>query len=326
MAVESTDQAASSIAAPESSERKPLGDICAGCSELTERIERLELLLAEHADAVVVPALSTTSCYWICIAVHAFVTFSLFAIEIAVQFGLIAVVGAIGTLAVCHVLSTRPIHIKLARTALSSVTVGFSAIAAMAVADVASPSEILPSICIYFPIVFGTAWFVTKLFVWTRGWKLLPPGGANEYPKLRIWHFFLWTFVAAVFLAMCRWLVDDVEELMGVEALGLVLQGGVPAALCTVFACLLARVTLVPNNPRVLRHVSILAASALGVFVCVASLFLLLSGGTGSSFETLAIVMLYAPFATFGALASPGFTFLMLRIAKYRMVVPGRIA
>ncbi len=40
-----------------------------------------------------------------------------------------------------------------------------------------------------------TAWFVAKTFVWTRGWRMVAPGGDRESAKLRIRHLLIYTLI-----------------------------------------------------------------------------------------------------------------------------------
>jgi len=324
MPFESTERVDRSHIDSPSSEREPLRDVCAGCAELAKRVERLERQLAARTEDVAAPTLSATGCYWICIGVHAFVTFGLFSNQIGVQFGMLAMAGAVGTLAVCHVLSTRPIHTKLLRSLLSVTIVGTSAIIAMALADLGDAGDLLRASCVYVPFFVGSAWFVAKIAVWTRGWRVVPPRGASELPKLRIWHLLLCTFVASVYLALVRWLITDTEDLLSPEMAGVVLYVTLPAAACTAFACALAKAILLQNNSRVFLKATGLVLSALMVSVGGWTLVFVLSGGVDNILEVSLALALYAPLTVIGVFASPCFTFLMLRIANYRFIVPSR--
>jgi hypothetical protein len=324
MPIESTERVDRGHIASPSPEREPLRDVCPGCADLAIRVERLERQLAARTEDVAGSPLGATGCYWICIGVHAFVTFGLFSNEIGLQFGMLAMAGAVGTLAVCHVLSTRPMHTKLLRSLLSITIVGTSAIIAMALADMGDAGDLLRAICVYVPFFVGSAWFVAKIAVWTRGWRVVPPGGASEFPKLRIWHLLLCTFVVAVYLALVRLLVTDTEELLSAEMVGVVLYVTLPAAVCTVFACALAKVILLQNNPRVFLKATGLVLIALMVTVGGWILVFVLSGEVDNILEVSLALALYAPLTVIGVFASPCFTFLMLWIANYRFIVPSR--
>ena len=326
MSVESVDKAARTPSDSASSERRPLGDVCGGCRELEERVERLERHLLEKVAEVSTPALSTTGCYWICVSVHAFVTFSLCSNELGIQFGMLVIAGAVGTLAVCHVFSTRPIHVRIMRSLLSMAIVGGSALVAVSQGNLSTASDLLPAVQIYLPLLAGSAWFVAKLFVWTRGWMLVPPNGASEFPKLRIWHLFLATLVAAVYLAIGRVLIDDTDVFLGGEMMLLVLYITFPTAVCTVFACVLARIILQPPNPKKVLQATLLGTSAFALAALGWGVLILISGDADSIVELSLMVAFYAPLAALGVFASPGFTFLMLRTAKYRFVIPGQSA
>jgi hypothetical protein len=230
--------------------------------------------------------------------------------------------GAIGTLAVVHVLSTRPIHLKILRTILSTGIVVAGAFAGMALAGFDSSDETLAAVCLCFPFLFGSAWLATKMFVWTRGWRLIAPNGPSELPKLRIWHLLFFTFIVAVYLAVSRWLITDADEVLGVEALSMLTFITIPTAVFTAFSCALARVMLRPKNPRKFRHAVLFTTSALVASACTWTLALLLLGGGGSLAEFALGLLLYMPLTTIGILASPCFTFLMLRLANYRLVAP----
>ncbi|MDA1054003.1 MAG: hypothetical protein O3C40_26435, partial [Planctomycetota bacterium] len=75
-----------------------------------------------------------------------------------------------------------------AKKSFTALLVGASAIVAMSLADFGTANDLMPGICIYLPFLGGGVWLVAKIFVWTRGWRLVPPHGASEFPKLRIWH------------------------------------------------------------------------------------------------------------------------------------------
>jgi hypothetical protein len=284
----------------------------------------LERALAARAEEVGGPSLSTTGCYWICVAVHAFAIFCLFSSQIGIQLGMLALAGAVGTLAVCHVLSTGPVHTNLLRSLLAITVVGASAISGMAIGNEVDANDALSAIWVHLPFFVGSAWIVAKIAVWARGWRVVPPRGANAFPKLRIWHLLLYTFVAALYLAVARWLVTDREDVLSPAIVGGVLYVALPAAFCTVFACLLAKMILLQNNPRVLLKVTGLALSALAVSVFGWTSVFMLSGGVDNIFEVALALVLYAPLSVVGVFASPCFTFVMLRIANYRFVVPKR--
>ena len=99
---------------------------CQGCLELAVRVERLEAALATQR-VVDTTTLSTTACYWTCVGVHAVALFIMYAVEVLLQFGMMGTIGAIATLVAVQVISTRPIHIRTARTLLTTLIVSFAA-------------------------------------------------------------------------------------------------------------------------------------------------------------------------------------------------------
>ncbi|MDA1054004.1 MAG: hypothetical protein O3C40_26440 [Planctomycetota bacterium] len=129
-----------------------------------------------------------------------------------------------------------------------------------------------------------------------------------------------------MYLAIGRELIEDTEELLGAEMVGLVLYITIPAVVCTGFACALARIILVPGNPRALTHAALLATSAFVVIACGWTAVLLVSGGADSPLKVSLAIVLYSSLTALGVFASPCFTFLMLRMAKYRFIMPGRSA
>jgi hypothetical protein len=320
MSVQPTEESLPVLQEDTSSDRESFGGVCAGCYELTERVERLEQKLAAHSEEVSLPTLDTTRCYWICIAVHALVMFCLFSNEDAVSFGGLALCGATGTLMVCHVFSTHAIHAKILRSLLSISVVAVASILAMGMADMSDPEELLALIWVFSPFLFTSGWLVAKVVVWSRGWRIVPPNHASEFPKLHISHLLLCTFLVAAYLAIGRVLIGDNEDLLGAEMAISALYIALPTSVCTFFACALARIIMGPDRHNLYKRVTLLAIAA---FLTSGAAYTLLAIFSGESdpevFMLLAILSLQT---TVGVFASSCFTFLMLRIAKYRLALP----
>ncbi len=182
----------------------------------------------------------------------------------------------------------------------------------------------LTTICVYVPFCLGSTWLVAKTAVWALGWRVVPPKGGNEFPRLQIWHLLLYTFVAALYLAPVRLLVTGREDLLSPEMVRVVLYVTLPTAVCSAFACVLAKTILLRDNSRVFMKATGLILSALLVSVCGWTLVIVLSGGVDSILDASLVLALYALPTVVCVFASPCFTFLMLRIANYRFIVPRR--
>lgn len=291
---------------------------CDGCKELAERVERLEQLLADRGLDVTPHNLSTTECYWICIGMHAMGVCILCAAEPLVQFGMMMSLGAIATLVVTQVFSTRPIHQRILRTLLSVSLVVGAAMMGLWMGDVAAPSDVFPYALMLFPPVFASGWIVAKLLVWTRGWRIVPPGYSTSYPKLGILHLMLCTMMCAVYLAANRMMVDDLESWFGEDFITTIIYLCVPAAACTAISCCLARILLERSSASAwLRCLALAVASVACMSVLVLGLFATAGVFTVSGEIVLALMLYVLPLIG-GVFVSSGSTFALMRIANYR--------
>ena len=68
-------------------EDQPLGDVCAGCAELTQRIEELERRLARVETSSTSTFMSAWTCYWSCVGFHALLVFVSFQSDSWESFG-----------------------------------------------------------------------------------------------------------------------------------------------------------------------------------------------------------------------------------------------
>jgi hypothetical protein len=292
---------------------------CDGCRELTARIERLEKRLAA-LDPSTVPAtrLSTTTCYWICLLVHALVLFC-FMSSILLMLGLVLAWGACGTLIVCHVFSTRTIPQKTMRSLLSvSIGIGSCLLALGINKDIAvgDLSFVLPVL----PLVFVGPWFAAKIFVWTRRWRLVPPDHTDEYPRLQIRHLLLGTLSAALYLALIRLSIGEADELLKAETLSVIPYGAIPALIATVLGCVLARIMLSERSKKMPRNLCWFAVTMIGLaVVCVTAMMWVTDSGALNG-ELIMTMAVYTLLVLLCLCASPLFTFVMLRQARYRLL------
>lgn len=303
---------------PESSPQ----EACAGCRELTARVERLEAALAARplgtgplTDST---ALTTTACYWTCVGVHACVLFLMYAVEPLLQFGLMGTIGAVATLVAVQVLSTRPIHVRTARTLLTTLIVTFAAMLGLWVGQDAEFMEIMPFMLLMYPPVFASGWLVAKLFVWVGGWRVVPPGKSSEYPRLGILHLLLCTLVIALYLGLNRLLIQDISDWIGEDVAGTLAYICIPMALCTVVACVLARILLVESIPKAIVACALLGVGTTITMLAVCILIFALWGEFSFDAEIMLGLLIYSIPLTLGVFASAGGTFSLMRVAKYR--------
>ncbi len=293
-------------------------EVCAGCRELTLRVERLEARLAAGFD-VGSQALGTTACYWICLAVHAVVTFTLCSSAFTVSIAMLPLLGAFGTAVVCHVLSTRPILEKSLRTLLSFSLVILSAVIPMQIAGVMDMTDIFPTVMIYSPPMFFSGWFVAKLFVWIRRWRIAPPGYNTELPKLKIRHLMGSTLVVAVYLGGTRYLASGEIDFSGTELLLGMAYVAIPTAVATILASVMARLIL-SRRGHLIRNLLLFTTIT---FISGMLIYAIISmySGTEIGGEEMMMLVTYGVALLVGLLASPAFTFAMLRQSGYRILV-----
>lgn len=296
--------------------------VCDGCRDLTLRVERLE----QHLAALPIGnphKLTTNACYWICVAVHAVLTFMLMSSALMVQVGLVMLLGAIGTATSTHVLSSRPTYKKLPRTMAAFAIVTGSGLLSISMADLVDVTEFVSTLMIYLPVLLGCSWFVAKLFVWTRGWRIVPPGEPDVSAKLQIRQLLFCTLLIAIYLGSVRYFFF--EELAEVSASELALSlvyFVVPVSASTLFACLISRILLSPSG-HLVRNLCLLGSFLLLLTALVYGIFFAINGGESLGSETVVALMTYGMVALTGILASPAFTYTMMRWANYRMVHPG---
>jgi hypothetical protein len=299
---------------------------CEGCRERTARIEQLERRIEELEDgSVSQPNFAATRCYWICLATHAVITLGLFLNPYTIQIGIVTTIGFLGTLSACHGLSTRSLPARLWRTVVALTVVIGSAMIATSMQGGIDVSEMALMILFYLVPMLLTGWFVAKIFVWTRGWRLVPPGGTSESAKLQIRHLMIWTFVVAVLLTAGRLAVGDQTEVFEGDVLVAVLWAAVPAVVSTLIGCVLARILLSRSNRKLVRK--LFAFAAVSLVLVVGTYFAVLGAmgeisADGVDLQSFVIISLYVVFAVFGLMASPVFTFVMMRTANYRMIHP----
>lgn len=295
-------------------------EMCEGCRELTLRVERLETLLQQQRKPQVAPVLGTTICYWLCVGVHAFFAFALSANEGLVTFGMMLFIGSVATLTVCQVLSTRTIHMRLGRTLLSVNIVGWSSLIGLWLGDVAEPLEALPFVFAFFPPAFASAWIVAKMFVWVRGWRIVPPHHSPEHPRLQIHHLLLCTLLVAAYLAISRTLFDDIKDWIDTDVMITLAYLCIPTVACTLVSCLLLRIVFAATAPRVVLGSILLVVGSTILMAVACFAIVLLAGEASADAEILVALLVYAIPLSFGVLLSSGGTFAMMRIANYRFV------
>ena len=145
---------------------------------------------------------------------------------------------------------------------LSASLVSAAAIAGMWLGDIAAPSDVIPFILMLAPPVFASGWIVAKAFVWTRNWRIVPPGYSAKYPKLQIQQLMLGTLLCAAYLASSQLLVEDLESWFEEDLITTAVYLCVPSAVCAVISCLLARIMMDPSNQSVVVRTLALAMFA----------------------------------------------------------------
>jgi hypothetical protein len=184
--------------------------------------------------------------------------------------------------------------------------------------DVANPSEIAPFLLIYFPPIFAGGWLVAKLFVWIRGWKIVPPRYSSQYPRLQIQHLLLCTFFFAAYLAVGQLLEIDAADWIDIGMFATLFYLGIPLIVCVSVSSLLAKIVLSVPSERVVFRVLLLAffSTLLLALVCLA-VVPLLTDFTMDWETTLGLFVYIAPMGV-GVFASSGGTFAMMRLAGYQ--------
>lgn len=299
---------------------------CSGCQELGTRVARLEeqvarLSLSTSASAAM---LGTTAAYWITIAVHGI----LLAIMTAGAAGMgtllyAFLLGAIGTLGTCHVFPVRTVIHKLARTMVSVGVVSLSALIPFISQLNGGVEEIFAGILLYVPPSFFLAWLVAKIFVWTRGWKIVAPNSNGIKPPFKISDMLLVTLIAAVYFSACRVAAGTVDVNWnddGMISIIAVIAGA--SILGAVSSSLLARGLLTQGTRIRFRWVFGSFSVLLFTTGSFAAFFIFQNGDFGE-WPEMAIYLVYAAASLLLCMLSPVVTFSLMRAAGYQLVVPG---
>lgn len=302
-----------------------LTEMCDGCRELTSRVDRLEAALAARENSND-GGLTTTVCYWACVAPHGFAAFMMLGSEVLVPFGLIVSLASLPTLAVVQVFSARPLHQRLLRNFLAASVVALCGIAGLWIADVATPGEVIPFMLLLSPPAFFSGWFVAKVIAWNRGWLIVAPGQSVDRPRLHVRHLLLCTSLVAVYLAAARLVLSDSTIWMGSDVLTVALIIALTTMGCTVVASLMARILLAHSRTSlVLKLTALIVAATIGTSGIVMLIVLFLSQFT-LDWEILFTSAIYSLPMTAWVIASTGWTFTMMRIADYRIYSPRETA
>lgn len=296
--------------------------MCPGCRELTLRVEQLERKLEHLTRLEASDQIGTTACYWSCVGGHALIAWLMFSSEPFVQIAFMLCVGAVSTLTVCHVFSTRPIHLRVLRTFLSVSVVAVAAFIGMWMGELASPADLFPYLAVYLPPILAAAWFVAKLFVWIGRWRIIPPGHSSRYPRLQIQHLLLGTLLFAAYLAARQWLEVDFRDLFDNGLLSTVIALLVPLFLSVTVSSLLARTILTVPNRRLGLTICILACctAITAVLMCMAFVLTYYDDDQGMDLSLVVGLMSYLAPMCVGVFFSSGGTFAMMRLAGYRFV------
>lgn len=299
-------------------------NICAGCRSLTLRVEQLENRLATlTSDSVAAPHLGTTACYWICIGVHAFAVFAAMGTPLGVTFGGIAILSAFGTWSVCHVLATRGFTEKILRSCLSASIVTAAALVPLVLIIELDYEDFFPMLLLGLPACMLSGWIICKLFVWVRGWRIVPPGYQSEYPRLQIRNLLVVTLMVAGYLALIRLSVDELSDLVDDELLMMTVYAVIPTSLSTLFACFWARILLTSRTGKIARNlVLMLLVTPLVLGLFYLGLIASIQGFSSIDLESMLTIPVYAMLATILLGTSPVFSFVMLRSAGYRLLHP----
>lgn len=319
-----SDEAVLAMVEPElldPSQDMPLLDTCQGCQELKLRVQRLEKDLEALKRPSPTPILGTTACYWITVAAHCLLLGTLGMAVEAVGFAVYPfIAGAIGSLAVCHVLPVRTIVHKFARTCLSATIVSTCLLLPVWVTSGVEYASLIAFPLFYLPPAFLSAWFIAKLFVWIRGWKILPKGHDGTVPMTSIWDLLTLTFIAAVYLAMCRLVLASDSIDMDTEENWYLVAVCLAAAIAgSLTSILTARGLLTENGIRFrwLFGAAIYAFSIVGAMSTIALLT-----GDASVGDLLIFMASFLPWSL-AILVSPVITFALMRVAGYRISYPG---
>ncbi|MEO8270800.1 MAG: hypothetical protein ABI557_13840 [Aureliella sp.] len=302
-----------------------LGDVCAGCSELSARVERLEIAMESLRGVVPAQQLRTTACYWITLGVHCFFFWILSAgIEMLAMHLYAALSGAVGSLAACHVLPIRPVTHKFLRSVLSVALVGTAVMLPLMVAADLELVAVLPLLLIYVAPCFAAAWFAAKLFVWLGGWRIVPPGHSNNWPPMKIRDYFVVTLIAALYFGACRAMLSGNNvELSDPQSMYILAAIACAGLICASVATLMARGLLM--HPPAIGWRWLFAASGvlIAVFFCLTGYSALQSEGL----EGMSQWVVYSAFCltyVLMCMLSPLTTFLLMRSAGYRLQVGRR--
>ncbi len=298
---------------------------CVGCRALTERVEKLERQLAEleSKEIVVRASLSPAAHYWICLAAHALTVFGVCASSMFYAYATIVFLGAIGTAAVAHVFSTRSVAEKTMRTLFSSSVVAGSGLLALGMNEEAGLDGFLPALLLYVPPIVVASWFVAKLFVWVRAWRLVPPGYPSEAPKLQIRHLMISTLMIAIYLGAVRYAVGDQEEYWSIEVFAMLAYVALPVGFVTLFSCVLARIMLTARRRHIVRNAILFAFSTvIAAFFSYAGLLVIMGEGLSMDADEMVGLAIYAIVGLAAIFISPVFTFALMRSAGYRFLHP----
>lgn len=298
-------------------DQRPLGDICAGCAELTERIERLERRLSQLDSPPAQAALGTTLCYWLCVGFHALLCFGSFGSDNTASFAYIFVIGGCGTLAVCHVLSTRTFIAKTARSALSLAIVTSTIGLTMWLTDQNDLEDLFQVTALYLPVLVFAGWIVAKSFVWTRGWRIIPPGGSKQFSKPSIRDLMMITVVAAILFGAFRFTIGDVADDLADEWMAFLIYIAAPVGTASLITVFLARVILSPREWVSIGQLILAIFAAIGSVILLYAMLLGLDGVDGD-FSDLTTLLIYCATSAGLGMISPLVTFALMRSAGYR--------
>jgi hypothetical protein len=295
---------------------------CEGCQALTARVEQLEEVVAQRllergsASSFQVEPLNTTACYWICVVSHAVVVFLTSVNMMFAPFAFPVILAPFATLSICHVLSTRPVHLRVLRTLLSASVVASISLAGLSYADAGEPLELLPFLLFYGTPTFLSGWFVAKLFVWISGWRFFAPGHSETMPKLQIRHLLACTLGIAVMLGIGKSLQIDLTSDVGLDSLPTLFFACLPVMLCTATGCFMLRTILTQSGGRmILELFAIALVTTATAFLGTTFTFVLFGQ---ADFESILGLSVYGVPLLLGIGLSAGGTFAMLRAAGYR--------
>ncbi len=305
-----------------------VSSVCQSCAELTARVEQLERqlelqLAGQRDDLANESKMTPTKCGWVCIMVHAFVAFCMFTSIYAMQLGILFLAGSFGTVIASQVFSTRSIPVRLLRTVFSVGIVVAAVMAALGFQDVDQVSGIVPLVLVVLPFIAAAGAFVAYCFVWTRGWKLVPPGSPNLSSKLQIRHLLACTLLVAIYLSALRFWADEISDAaVDEDTLAIMFYWAIPVVICTLGSSVLARIILSHRHQRLGKRLGIFLGGAFGLIALLTAALFAVSGEALGSNTMMVGVLIYSNVITFFVFLSPLFTFLMMRSAKYRFIHP----